>query len=225
MKFITEEYLRDLFKKEPFNNFKLNQGERLTPGASQYLSDKGIRMVDEVSFKKSNKPIVSEEKVADLGNYDLKKKLCRKLKSMEAVFLVTSSEIFDEDILMSQKVIELGKKIYSIRNFIEGKGKLENSCLQECSGINSNNFYKDIDDCFEINEFHMQFEKSKVIFKLHALRCSLREIELLVLEAFVESEENNKLIDEIIKSINSVINTLSQMICTTIGGKRCQRRI
>jgi len=30
MKFITEEYLRDLYRKEPFNTYKLEQGQRLT---------------------------------------------------------------------------------------------------------------------------------------------------------------------------------------------------
>ncbi len=47
MKFITEEYLRDLYRKEPFNTYKLEQGQRLTPGAAEYLSDKGIKLSDD----------------------------------------------------------------------------------------------------------------------------------------------------------------------------------
>lgn len=224
MKFITEEYLRDLYRKEPFSNFKLNQGERLTPGASQYLSDKGIRMLDEVLSNKNSVPEVKEEKVIKTGNSNLKKKLCRKLKSMEAVFLVTSSEVLSGDILLAQNIIKLGKSISSIRNFIEGKGVIENPCLQECSGISNENFYEDIEDCFEITEFYMQFERSREILKLHVLRCLLREIEPLVSEAYGESEEENKVGKEIIRSMNSIINSLSQMICSTIGGKKCQRR-
>lgn len=46
VKFITEECLRDLYKKEPFNIYRLQQGQRLTPGAVQYLSDKRITIKD-----------------------------------------------------------------------------------------------------------------------------------------------------------------------------------
>ncbi len=55
MKFITEEYLRDLYRKEPFNTYKLEQGQRLTPGAAEYLSDKGIKLSDDSKVNKSSK--------------------------------------------------------------------------------------------------------------------------------------------------------------------------
>ena len=38
MKFITEEDLRDLYKKQPFTDYDLKEGERLTPGARQFLN-------------------------------------------------------------------------------------------------------------------------------------------------------------------------------------------
>ena len=41
MKFITEEDLRDLYKKQPFTDYDLKEGERLTPGARQFLVDRG----------------------------------------------------------------------------------------------------------------------------------------------------------------------------------------
>lgn len=46
MKFITEEDLRDLYKRQPFTNYDLQPGERLTPGARQFLVDRGIDMYD-----------------------------------------------------------------------------------------------------------------------------------------------------------------------------------
>ena len=46
MKFITEEDLRDLYRKQPFTNYDLQKGERLTPGARQFLVDRGIDMYD-----------------------------------------------------------------------------------------------------------------------------------------------------------------------------------
>lgn len=223
MKFITEEYLRDLYKKEPFNTYELNQGERLTPGASQYLSDRGIKMSNEVSFNNKKTPEVKQEKTLPVGNNNNKKKLCYKLKSIEAAFLVTSSDILKEDIILAQNVITLAKSTTNIRKFVEGNSELERLSCKECTGINSTNFYDDIDDCFEITEFYIQLEKSKEILKLHTLRCALHELKPYVFEAYEDNDNN--LGDDVIKGINSIINSISQMICANIGGKTCQRKI
>lgn len=223
MKFITEEYLRDLYKKEPFNTYELNQGERLTPGASQYLSDRGIKMLNEVSFNNKKTPEVKQLKTLPVrNNNNNKKKLCYKLRSIEAVFLVTSSDILKEDIILAQNIIALGKKVTNIRKFIEEKSELEILSCQECTGINSANFYDDIDDCFELTEFYMQLEKNIEILKLHTLRCVLHELKPYVFEAYEDNDNN--LGDDVIKNINSIINSISQMICSNIGGKRCQRK-
>lgn len=37
MKYITEEDLRDLYRKAPFTKYDLEPGVRLTPGARQFL--------------------------------------------------------------------------------------------------------------------------------------------------------------------------------------------
>ncbi len=225
MKFITEEYLRDLYKKEPFTTYELTQGERLTPGARQYLSDRGIKMSDDVSFINKSIPVVEQLKKVPVGNSNWKmKKLYHKLRSIEALFLVTSSEILSVDVFLAQSTINLGKKISNIRSAMEGKSTIENLCCRECTGINSDNFCCDLDDCFEITEFHMQLEKSREILKLHVLRCSLREIEAVVLEAYEDNDDENKIEDKIIENVNAVINSLSQMICSTIGGEKCQRK-
>ena len=110
MKFITEEYLRDLYRKEPFDTYKLQQGQRLTPGAAQYLSDRRIKLNDDaLNSNKNVSKIVQVEKVETVKetvnvdfNINLNKKLCYKLKSMEAVFLVTGSEILKDDIILAQ---------------------------------------------------------------------------------------------------------------------------
>lgn len=222
MKFITEEYLRDLYKREPFSTYQLNQEERLTPGARQYLSDRGIKMLNEVSCNNKKNPEAKQSKTLAVGNNNNKKKLCYKLKSVEALFLVTSSDILNEDIILAQNIIALGKKITNIRKFIEGKSQLESLSCQECAGMNSTNFYNDIDDCFEITEFYVQLEKSKEILKLHTLRCALHELDPYVIEVY--EEDDNNLGKDVIKNINSIINLLSQMICSIVGGKRCQRK-
>jgi ethanolamine utilization cobalamin adenosyltransferase len=224
MKFITEEYLRDLYRKEPFNTYKLQQGQRLTPGAAQYLSDKRITMNDDDS--KKNKDVSQDNQTETIkqeenNNLNLKK-LCCKLKSMEAVFLVTSSEILREDIILAQNIINLGRKISNIRNVVEGKGALESIYCKECTGMNSLNFMTELDDCFEITEFHMQLEKSGVILKMHTLRCALGELQFEIIDTYKNDDDGLK--NRIMENTNSIINSLSQLICSAVGGKECQRK-
>ncbi|ADF99814.1 conserved hypothetical protein [Clostridium botulinum F str. 230613] len=198
MKFITEEYLRDLYRKEPFNTYKLEQGQRLTPGAAEYLSDKGIELSDDSKVNKSSKVNANispknsaktpEETIKDVGNSDVKfnlnKKLCLKLKSMEAKFLVVSSEILKEDIILSQNIINLGRKISNIRNVVDGKGTLEPIYLKECTGMNSSNSEAVLDNCFEITEFHMQLPKSNSILKMNVLRCAVQELQFEIIDTY-----------------------------------------
>ncbi|MDW8799953.1 cobalamin adenosyltransferase [Clostridium sp. A1-XYC3] len=232
IKFITEEYLRDLYRKEPFNTYKLQQGQRLTPGAAQYLSDKRIKMINgdsktneknQVKAIKQAETAKQEEKINLNLNSNLKKKLCCKLKSIEATFLVTSSEILREDIILAQNIISLGRKISNIRNVVEGKGTLEPIYCRECTGMNSLNFTTELQDCFEITEFHMQLNKSSAILKIHVLRCALRELHFEIIDTYENDDDDLK--DRIINNINSIINSLSQLICSAVGGKQCQRKI
>ncbi|WP_291581256.1 cobalamin adenosyltransferase [Clostridium sp. UBA6640] len=229
MKFITEEYLRDLYRKEPFDTYKLQQGQRLTPGATQYLSDRRIKMNDDAlksnkNVSKSNQTETVKEAAEETvnNNSNLNKKLCYKLKSMEAVFLVTGSEILKDDIILAQNVINLGKKISNIRNVVNGEGVLETIHCKECTFMNSSNFTTELEDCFEITEFHMQLEKSNAILKMHTLRCALGELQFEIIESFKSDDEILK--NRIIENVNSIINSLSQLICLAVGGKECQRK-
>jgi ethanolamine utilization cobalamin adenosyltransferase len=243
MKFITEEYLRDLYRKEPFNTYKLQQGQRLTPGAAEYLSDKRIKIIDNSSEANNNSSQNNDasknndstqndnvtqngqvEVIEQVGksNLNLKNRLYFKLKSIEAVFLVTSSEILKEDIILAQNIVNLGRKISNIRKVVGGKGTLELIHYKECSGMNSFNFTTELDDCFEITEFHMQLEKSNVILKLHTLRCALQELQFEIINTYENDDDGLK--NRIMENVNSIINLLSQLICSAVGGKECQRK-
>ena len=90
MKFITEEDLRDIYKKQPFTDYDLQPGERLTPGARQFLLDRGINMYDE------NDPFInsginkaeSNQNVSACADDRRKKKFCSRMKSLQALFLL-----------------------------------------------------------------------------------------------------------------------------------------
>ncbi|EGO86839.1 ATP:cob(I)alamin adenosyltransferase, partial [Clostridium botulinum C str. Stockholm] len=76
-------------------------------------------------------------------------------------------------------------------------------------------------DCFEITEFHMQLKKGNIILKINTLRCMLRELQFEIFEIY----KDNNLKNTIMTNVNSIINSLSQLICLAVGGEECQRKI
>lgn len=219
MKYITEEDLRDLFKKEPFTDYSLEPGVRLTPGARQFLIDRGINMIETDSIKM---PVPLEEKKVKVPCKN--KKLYSRMRSIDALFLLTEEELLSRDICLAQSVIKLGKQFSCIINMLKNNTPLENLCCMECTGINKNNFSNNLDDCFEVSEFHIQLEKGKEIVLLHRLRCELEEILPLVQEVYEGSAEETLLCEDMIGKVNQIINSLSQLICSAVGGKKCQRQ-
>lgn len=223
MKFITEEDLRGLFRKEPFTTYAIKAGERLTPGGRQFLLDRGINMVEDgACIKKGTEAIKKQSKEIETRNHWKKKMFYRKMKSVEALFLMTAEELLSRDVFLAQRVIHLGKQFSSIKNDLK-KNTTETLCCKECTGIKADNFSDNLDDCFEITEFHIQLEKGRDIIILHRLRCALGELEPFVLELFENDDSENEFCKEVIGKVNQSINTLSQMICSIFGGKRCQR--
>ena len=52
MKYITEADLRNVYRTAPFTTYETEPGTRLTPGARQFLGDRGIRVPDEIPAAK-----------------------------------------------------------------------------------------------------------------------------------------------------------------------------
>ena len=180
MKFITEEDLRDLYKRQPFTNYDLQPGERLTPGARQFLVDRGIDMYDRndpFTGKKESAVKTEEPDPAPLGERK-KKKFCGRVKSLQALFLLTAEELLQRDVCMAQQVTELYRQFSHFGKVPEGTCSAGNLTCNACSGINSDNFAENLGDCFEITEFHMQMEKGREMLLLARLRSELEELEL-----------------------------------------------
>lgn len=225
MKFITENDLRDLNRKEPFTSYEIEPGARLTPGARQFLSDRGINMYDNDPYTVKNTLNAKQAPaIPQIVNTWKKKKVLSKMKSTEALFLLYEEELLSGDASLAQSVINLGKQFSCIKNYVDGKGTVEKLSLTECTGIKVDNFSDDLDDCFEITESHMQLKQGRKIVILHRLRCDLREIEPVVLEVYEGSDKDKDLCKEVIGKVNQIINTLSQIICSVLGGKECQRK-
>ncbi|MEY8354194.1 hypothetical protein AALB39_12655 [Lachnospiraceae bacterium 54-53] len=204
MKFITEDDLRILFRREPFTSYDIPGGSRLTPGARQFLADKKVPISDDpmVVKRKTEKPGEKKEEAPE-------KEICRerfllKRKTLQAQFLEAGLELLNRDVLLAEQVFDLERML----SFVGKESREEESTFKPCTGLKEENFHEPSEDCFEITGFHAQSEKGKEIVLLHRLRCSTRELA-------AEGESRN---------LNPVINCLSQMICLEYGGKLCQKK-
>lgn len=210
MKYITEADLRDLYRTTPFTTYETEPGTRLTPGARQFLGDRGIRVPDEyISPKKFRDNGTSETALNETAAG--KKKLQNRLKSARALFLETGLQFKEHDVLLAQR-------IFVMERCLAGLSEEAETCLlpcQACSGICPDNFSEEMEDCFEITAFHVQSDRGLDLIRLHRLRCLLRE-----LGPYVEQE----LGDGKMRELHQVINGLSQLICQLFGGNTCQKK-
>lgn len=225
MKFITEEELRDLHKKESFTEYSLQSGTRLTPGARQFLMDRGIRGFEE--GLPQNKATVSEKLepvTLELEQSCRGRRLYRRMKVVEAEFLAASQELLSRDVLLAQKLISLGQCVAAVADSGPEENLCNTICIQECTGIKSDQFLLHLEDCFNITPFHIQLGKGREIILLHRLRCALRVVELELPEFFYSNDDGKRRHQEAVGKMNQLINSLSQLICVTVGGESCQKK-
>ena len=222
-KFITEEHLKGIYKKEPFSSFELKINERLTPGGRQYLLDKKIIINDNLNFKISckstDKPGVKEKIESNIKeekkeNENLKhQNLVYKFSSIESLFYKLASDIFVKDLELAQKVIDICRYIRNFREFLEGKTELIN--------INCKVEEKDQEEEVEISEIYIYIKNSSDLFAIRHLFYELKILKGLVVEVY-ENEKNT--LEVTIKYIDVIIEMMSKIISETAGGMKCQMK-
>ncbi len=217
MKFITEADLRDMFKKQPFMDFELQPGERLTPGGRQFLLDRGINLYDG-SFETPGDKKADTVKPAEKLQGKFHRKYCSRVKSLQALFLLTAEDLKKQDVCAAQKITELYRHFSNFKSAADGTCTIPELGCTGCTGINEDNFSHCIGDCFEITEFHMQLEKGYQIVLLARLKAALEEF-----DADLSDMLEAQLAEQVSGKLNQIINTLSQMICSAVGGNECQR--
>lgn len=218
MKFITEEDLRDLYKKQPFMDYDLKPGERLTPGARQFLLDRGINLYDDDPFINPGFKKADSGKPAQAQACRNSRKYCSRMKSLQALFLLTTEELMKQDVCMAQQITQLYRHFAGFKSAADGTCNVADLSCTGCTGIKEDNFSQCIGDCFEITEFHMQLEKGYQIVLLARLKAALEEF-----DADLSDMLEAQLAEQVSGKLNQVINTLSQMICSAVGGSECQR--
>ena len=233
MRFITEEDLRQRFRRERFTEYEPEAGTRLTPGARQFLSDRGIRLTETEngvrpgngqtgfgkkeagsSLKQNEQPKETEAEERSQGAHPAEELPCWQLElgNLQADFLQAGLDLQREDVLVSKEIFELERnlaRLASGEEMAEGERRWEMLC-PACTGIGPENCRKCLADCFEITVFHALSPNGRVVIRRHALRRRLRMLE-------------RELPDDRKEMAHCIINRLSQMICHGFGGKICQK--
>lgn len=225
MKFITETDLRDLYKVQPFTDYDLQEGERLTPGARQFLLDRGVDLYDRndpyADIGTANFGSAKEAKASPAKPLGDKKKrmFLAKFDLLKADFLLTAKEMLDMDVCASQQLTGLYRQFAQLSEVAEGTCNVPDLVCNACTGITGENFSCNLGCCFAITEFHMQMPKGKQMLLLTKLRS---EIEVFDVEAEDLIGDAN-LQQQLSAKLNQIMNTLAQMICAAMGGSECQR--
>lgn len=215
MHFITEAELRAKYKTQPFIDFKLPPETRLTPGARQFLLDRGVNLYDK---KAKNKKDESKKNIDKAENIKIKK-FIRRMKLIHADTLLCGANIINNSLDLAQEISKISNQISNIIKFLDTNLPVQSLECKVCTGICDDTFSQDLGDCFEINEFHIQVENGKDIILLHKLRLLFREI----YEDLDDYELNSEMKEQIEKWLQQIINTISRLVCTAYGSKKCQR--
>ena len=167
MLFITEADLRDQFKLQPITKFKLPPDTKLTPGARQFLLDRGVDLYDEDqnndSFKSKRQKVQNKE---DKG-LKISSRLSSKIKLLHSETLLCATNFIGGDINIIQDISKVSRFVLGILKYIEcGIMTVENGkdiiTLHRLRMLYVN-FYEELED--------YQFESEDVKTKLKEYLC------------------------------------------------------
>jgi hypothetical protein len=183
LKFITEDYLRALYKKEAFEYFQVCEDQRLTPGGRQYLLDKKI----EIKFFDKNKSSKLNIVVSDNNIY--------KLKSLDIEFLSIANELLGKSTEFTHELLEIKNIFKNIIDNLEKKTELIK--LEEKS---------EVIKCSSIDENHLYHKNGKYIFSLKKLSFELCFFKNL----FLKDKGINRNFDLVINKLEKLIHHMME---------------
>lgn len=195
MRFITEDDLRGLYKKNPFYTYTIEKNTRLTPGAKQFLNDFRIKLIEkeakENSFEKTN----IFDKKAESNKNIYSKRLALRLKKiafkMNKIDTLVANELnriaitLFHGILFSNKVhkerfeLDLEKLIFMDLNDEKLDVSIELICFDMELKLRIRNISRDLEKIEDAGK------KNKLESNLNTIQ-SLRDQMHLALKNFIE---------------------------------------
>ena len=235
MIYITEQNLRDLYGKQPFKSFTLVKGERLTPGARQFLSDRQIVLEDPTDIKPSKTATIqidgSEQYTAEEAKESTKvekdaqnggkpavtpikngshDKLKGRFCALEALYLKQATEIYAQNQNLANEIFDMETSLCSI----EAGSDLNILAPLACNGMNAEDLKCPHRECFHMTRAILLANHGAEAAMLHYLRSETYRFYCENAEELTETQKIH---------VAYLINLFSQMIHRTIGGTLCQK--
>lgn len=222
LRIVTEIELRDLYKIQPFQDYMLEEGIRLTPAAQQFISDRRINLMRAGAQKRGG--LKPEDQTHIKGDSLVRKnhstiKFRGKIDSTEAEFLLAITEM-DE-----RKQRELAEELRIIARYLRKVQKAE-ATTEELSFIDFYGWNPDEvrekshqpEKHFGVKHFFPKAEHGREMAVLNRLRTQLRELELSAIDALWNETAGCADRGDIILSLNRLSSILYIMMCRLMGG-------
>lgn len=223
MKFITEMELRDLYKIDPFTTYDLEPDTKITPGARQFLVDRGVKVTQARCSNEKNVNTNDFDQVQQRDNWCVLR-LRGKMEYIESLFLLVGAELLScGDDVLAEEVMELGKSFRNVR--VAEREQIAPSKIQFWGWAEEEikNCSNNPEKYFDITDIHVRLDNGKVIALLNHLLASLREVKPAILEAYWHEEKQTCSREDIIDKVNLIINILCIMMWKCLGGRKWQR--
>jgi ethanolamine utilization cobalamin adenosyltransferase len=228
MKFITEMELRDLYKKDAFTTYILEPDIKITPGARQFLVDRGVKLVQaqDSDGKSANKrKSTNDNRVKPVQEreswYVLR--LRGRLESIESLFHLAAADLLcSGDVVLAEEVMALGKCFSNVKKAERDHTEPDNIQFWEWSEAEIKNCSNNLGKYFDMSDIHIRMENGKTIALLNHLRASLREVEPEILETYWNEERKACSREDLIDKVNLIINILCIMMWKCLGGQKCK---
>lgn len=207
LKFITEQYLREIYKKMPFEIFKLEKEQRLTPGGRQFLTDKRIKIesVEEVKSTKNDlkgKIETAKDKNKEKVVFIKKNKYFYKIKSLESQLFSLVSENLDKNISLAQRLLEITRNFRNLNR--------ENNLKEERK--------KDVIlEDINIHDIYIHNKNAVEIFKLHSILYEINYLE----EDILEKDDNNEGAKVFVQNLKYIKSEIFKIVVDLLGGEQC----
>ncbi|AFM40578.1 hypothetical protein Desaci_1574 [Desulfosporosinus acidiphilus SJ4] len=221
MKFITEMELRERYKAEPFTTYFLEHQIKITPGARQFLVDRGVKLVqaqgrDDGGAKKSG-----NENSLQVRQSWLVQRLQGKMECLKALLLMVGSDLLkDSDAERAEEVLDLARYFQSLIT-AEREGTVPDDIkfwgwAEEEIKTCADNLGK----FFEINDFHARLENGKTMTALNYIHASLCEMEPAILKVYWVEELGACSRQDLIDKVHLINNILCIMMWKCLGGQK-----
>lgn len=245
MKFLTEADLRAQYRISAFLEYRPEPGTRLTPGARQFLNDRGVKIGGGASGKRAGDEAAGAHFTAGTAEYpapggaagearagELKSHKAPQLalRSVQAMFLQAGADLMAENVLTAKEIFELERVLAAVgaagEISCQGGNSCQsgNSCGESLSRPDAGSAVK-CAACEGIGPENAGelLEDCFEITGFHARAERGREIVRLHGLRCALRQLEPELMAGQRETIHRVINRLSQMICGAFGGTICQR--